>query len=136
MQHLFNSVVRCERPTTQQVKGMPTATWQTVPGGDRLRCRLDMNFLRPGKDVPPAVEAGKAPDRIGLLFCGVDHPLRAGDRVVAIANDVGQIPVPGTFEIRTIPDVVQGFSWSHHVEIQVIETNQQNIVWPDDEETP
>ena len=90
-----------------------------------LPCRLDMNFIRPGKDVLPAPVAGRAPDRMGLLITYPYAPLRAGDRVVAIPNEQGEIPVEGTFELRVKPDEVVGYSARHHLEIQVIETGQE-----------
>lgn len=131
MEHLFASAVRVERLSMTQVLGKPTYNWAPVPGGEFLKCRLDLNFVRPGKDIPAAPIAGSAPDRIGLLFCSADAPIRAGDRVVAIPNEVGEIPVAGTFEIRVIPDVVVGFSHAHHIEIQILETNQTlDDKWP------
>lgn len=94
-----------------------------VPG--QLLCRLDLNFVRPGKDQPPAVVAGRAPDRVGVLFydiltddSGVPY-IRAGDRIQCIAG-----PIFGTFEIRTIPDVAQDYTGAHHCEVQVVEVSQ------------
>lgn len=135
MEHLYNSVVRVEEPGLTVVNGMPKTGWTVVAGGERVRCRLDLNFLRPGKDIAPAPVAGRAPDRIGLMFCSSHAPIRAGARVVTIPNDQGLMPVEGTFEIRVIPDLAQGFSMPHHMEIQILETNQDlEGVWPDDEE--
>lgn len=135
MQHLYASTVRIERPGLTVHNGVPTTGWSTVPGGERVRCRLDLNFLRPGKDIPQAPVAGKAPDRIGLMFCDSDTPVRAGDRIVTIPGDDGAEPVKGTFEIRVIPDVVVGYAWAHHLEIQILETNQAlDDLWPTDEE--
>jgi len=101
--------------------GLPTITW--TPYGDSrdtLKCRLDLTFIRPGKDQLPAIEAGRAPDRVGVMFCDVTAGIRAGDRIVCIAG-----PISGTFEIRAVPDVAQAFSTGHHIEVQVIETTQQ-----------
>lgn len=101
----------------------------------RLYARLDLNFVRPGKDILPAPEAGKAPDRIGVLFTFPYAPVRAGDRLVAIPNDIGEMPVEGTFELRTKPDEAIGFASRHHLEMQVIEVNQ-NLTednWPAEE---
>lgn len=135
MEHLYASAVRVERMALTQVNGKATYNWATVTEGDYVKCRLDLNFVRPGKDIPSAPEAGSAPDRIGLMFCSASAPIMAGDRVVAIPNDIGDIPVPGTFEIRVIPDVVVGFSEAHHIEIQILETNQNLAgVWPVDSE--
>lgn len=135
MDHLFASVVRTERMHLTASGGVASMDWFAVPGGEYVPCRLDLNFVRPGKDIAPAPVAGKAPDRIGLMFCGSDWVGRAGDRIVAIPGDVGDMPVAGTFEIRVIPDVVVGFAAAHHLEVQILETNQalENI-WPGDTE--
>lgn len=90
-----------------------------------VKVRLDLTFLRPGKDVPLAVEAGKAPDRIGVCFCFPDSGFRAGDRLTAVPNDFGKMPVTGTFDIRSIPDEAQAFSEQHHIEVQVVEVSQK-----------
>lgn len=110
-----------------------TLTWGAVdaivdpyldaPG--QLLCRLDLTFVRPGKDQPPAIVAGRAPDRVGVLFFDMltddsgTPTVRAGDRIQCIAG-----PIFGTFEIRNIPDVAQDYIGAHHVETQVIEVSQ------------
>ena len=135
MEHLFASAVRIERLSLTAHDGVATMDWTTVPGGEFVKCRLDLNFLRPGKDIAPAPVAGKAPDRIGLMFCSQYAPIEAGDRIVTIPNEAGETPVSGTFEIRVIPDVVVGYSSSHHLEIQILETNQAlDGRWPTDDE--
>jgi hypothetical protein len=134
MLHLYASTVRIERPSITQVDGVPEMSWSTVSGGESVRCRLDLNFMRPGKDIAPAPVAGKAPDRIGIMFCSSDTPIRAGDRIVAIPGYDGTTPVSGTFEVRVVPDQVVGFSFAHHIEVQVIETNQElDDQWPGDD---
>lgn len=122
MRHLFNSVVHIERLKRTMVNGGATTAWLPVddPQLSAIKCRLDLTFVRPGKDQPLPFEAGKAPDRMGLMFCDI-VPIRAGDRIVA---DSG--PVFGTFEIRATPDVtITARPTGHHLEIQIIETNQK-----------
>jgi hypothetical protein len=121
MEHLFSSVVRTEHMVESMSDGVPS--WDWVPYGDArnaIRCRLDLNFIRPGKDAPPAQEAGRAPDRIGVMFCGSTAGIRAGDRIVTVSG-----PVVGTFDIKAIPDVAVDYASAHHIEVQIIETNQQ-----------
>lgn len=140
MFHLFNSAVRVERLELVVNDGTPTMDWVQATDDDPalndvlqyLKCRLDMNFIRQGKDILPAPEAGKAPDRIGVMFCAAYSPIRAGDRIIAIENEQGKIPVKGTFEIRAIPDEAIDFSDQHHIEVQIIETNQNLSLdnWP------
>lgn len=141
---LFNSVVRVERLQLSQQNGRAVMSWTQASDPDPsanqllsyLPCRLDMNFLRPGKDVAPQPVQGRAPDRLGVMFTYSYAPIKAGDRIVAIPNGRGQIPVSGTFEIRVIPDEAQDYFGSHHIEVQIVETNQKLTEgnWPSNEE--
>lgn len=145
MFHLFNSVVRVERLQLVVTDGVASMDWAQATSEDPqadamlryLPCRLDMNFLRPGKDIAPAPEAGKAPDRLGIMFTYPYAPIKAGDRLVAIPNEWGLTPVEGTFEIRVIPDEAIDFATRHHLEVQIIETNQNLTLnnWPAEEPT-
>jgi hypothetical protein len=90
-----------------------------------LQCRLDMTFLRPGKDQPAPMVAGRAPDRVGVCYFdlatdadGVPLVL-AGDRLRCVAG-----PIYGTFEVKLIPDVAIDLIGAHHVETQVSEVSQ------------
>ncbi len=121
MDHLFSSVVKVQRQQLRVTAGK-TAEMSWVdqdPPLSAVRCRLDLVFLRPGKDAIPAYEAGRATDRMGIMFCRANIDLQAGDRIVTVSG-----PVTGTFEIRSIPDRAVGFSAAHHIEVQVVETNQ------------
>jgi hypothetical protein len=90
-----------------------------------LQCRLDLTFLRPGKDQPAPIVAGRAPDRTGVCYFGLAHdsngaPLvKAGDRLLCKSG-----PIFGTFEIRLIPDVAQDMIGAHHIETQIVEVSQ------------
>lgn len=117
MQHLFSSTVSVSRLSVSDGGGVPLYSFDVV--NPSLRCRLDLNFLRPGKDQPPAPEAGRAPDRVGVLFCSAAADLRAGDRVKAVGG-----PVDGVFEIRVVPDVATDYASGHHKEVQIIEVAQ------------
>lgn len=141
MEPLFNSVVRVEELKLVVTDGVSSMTWVQATDPDQqmnwmlsyLKCRLDMTFLRPGKDVTPAQEAGRATDRIGVLFTYPYAPIKAGQRIVAIPNARGKIPVPGTFGIEMIPDKAQDYSDAHHIEVQIHETNQSLVgEWPGD----
>ena len=140
MDHLFNSVVRVERLQMQVTDGVASMGYVPATSLDPssndmlsfLKCRLDLTFIREGKDMLPAQVAGRAPDRVGVMFTYSYAPLRAGDRIVTIPNEYGETPVSGTFEIRAIPDQVIGFSSPHHIEVQIIETGQELSTdnWP------
>lgn len=128
MDHLFSSVVKVQRLVRTRTDGPSVMAWvdQEAPL-NAIRCRLDLSFLRPGKDIPPAYDAGVIPDRIGIMFCRpVD--LRAGDRIVAVSG-----PVVGTFDIKSIPDIALAYSSGHHIEVQIVETVQSvqaSRTWP------
>lgn len=131
----YRSVAQVLRltPTLQPGGGMAVA-WNQVtdildnyldtPG--LLACRLDLQFIRPGKDAPMPLLAGRAPDRVGVLF--YDMPtdasgmplIKAGDRFHLISG-----PVFGTFELRQVPEVAQDFLGPRHAENQVIEVSHQ-----------
>lgn len=108
--------------------GSPKVDWNKVDFiidarlgvSGELMCRLDLNFLRPGKDAPPPVVAGRALDRIGLMFFSATSKLKAGDRVRCLSG-----PVTGTFEIRNNPDPAAAYGPAvHHYEVQIIEVAQ------------
>jgi hypothetical protein len=127
MRHLFNS--RCEvlRLSGQMVDGTPTLSWTKVGGvvdpvlgtPGELMCRLDLTFQRPGKDQPMPIVAGRAPDRVGVMFFDATDNIVAGDRIHCLAG-----PLTGTFEIRSIPDPAVAYAAAHHGEVQVIEVSQ------------
>lgn len=126
MEHLYMTAVRVESLQLSVVAGRGVMSWlpSSEPGAAFLKCRLDLTFVRPGKDQPAAENAGRAPDRIGVMFCGPYAPIKAGNRIVAIPNEQGEIPVAGTFEIRVIPDLALDYASAHHIEVQILETNQ------------
>lgn len=127
MRHLFAS--RCEvlRMSAVMKNGVPNMSWNKVTAmvdpwlgvSGELMCRLDLNFLRPGKDQPAPIVAGRAMDRIGVMYFSPTTALRANDRVRAIAG-----PVAGVFEVRNTPDPAVDYRSAHHFEVQVIEVAQ------------
>ena len=130
----YTSVAQVLRlaPVLQPGGGM-SMTWNPVtsvvdpvldePG--LLRCRIDLTFVRPGKDAPAPIVAGRAQDRVGVCYFDLatgpgNVPLvLAGDRLECV-----QGPIFGTFEIRVVPDVAQDLVGGHHIEVQVIEVSQ------------
>lgn len=127
---LYSSVVQVIRltPTLNANFGM-SLSWNVVPDvvdtvleqPGQLACRLAIGALRPGKDQPPPIVAGRPQDRYGVIYFdpvtvnGV--PLvKAGDRFLCISG-----PISGMFEMRNIPDQLQGYRGAAHCEAQVIE---------------
>jgi hypothetical protein len=133
MRSLYRSVAKVLRLQATITNGIAGTTWAQISDmvdpfygrAGHLQCRLDLQFTRPGKDIQMPLVAGRAPDRVGVLFfdCAAGPSgallVRAGDRLEMTAG-----PHQGTFEIRVIPEVAQDFTGAHHVEIQVIEVSQ------------
>lgn len=126
MRHLYNCHVAIERLAGTMVNGTPNLSWTQItevidpslPAG-QMWCRLDLTFLRPGKDQPAPLVAGRALDRVGVCFFNPTTAVAAGDRIRTVAG-----PVAGTFEIRSIPDPAIAMRAAHHMEVQVIEVAQ------------
>lgn len=133
MRHLFASRVEVYDAVITIVDGTGEISWvksseitDPILGEQgEMMCRLDLTFIRHGKDQPMAPVAGRAPDRTGVLFCTYTESLKAGQRVRAIEG-----PVTGTFEIRAIPDPAVDFSSAHHIEVQVVEVAQDVTNFP------
>jgi hypothetical protein len=97
-----------------------------------MMCRLDLTFVRAGKDAPSPLTAGRAQDRIGTMYCDYTPYLKAGHYVRCLDG-----PVRGTFEIRQIPDEAQDYIGVHHIECSVIEVAQAlNNIYPNQEPEP
>lgn len=132
---LFSSKVQVLRlsPSLTSSGGM-SVSWspltvildRTLDQAGYMWCRLDLGFIRPGKDQPAPLVAGRAPDRVGV--CYYDPVVDASGVPVVRANDrllCVQGPVAGEFEIRVVPDVALDYANAHHVEVQVIEVAKQ-----------
>lgn len=133
---MYSSVVQVMRlqPVLNADFGM-TITWSDVtdivdtvvdqPG--QLACRLAIGFLRPGKDQPPPLVAGRPQDRYGVIYFDPvtdinGTPLvKAGDRFLCVSG-----PISGTWEMRNIPDQLQGYRGAAHCEAQVVEVAAQS----------
>lgn len=142
MDHLYSSTVKVMRDSTTVDNGRARVELAPAQGSTEretkllaaLKCRLDLIFLRPGKDAPAAINAGRAPDRTGVMFYSAPVKLNAGDKLVCVPNArTGDMPIEGTFEIKAVPDGAVGYGSVHHYEVQVIETTSASQLenWPD-----
>lgn len=135
MRALFRSKVQVLRlsPSLTAQGGM-SVSWspltsiidRTLDQPGYMWCRLDLGFIRPGKDQPAPLVAGRAPDRVGV--CYYDPVTDASGVPLVQANDrltCVQGPVAGVFEIRLVPDVALDLIGAHHIEVQVIEVAKQ-----------
>lgn len=97
--------------------GKPRSGWVEVESG--VRCFLDLNFIRSGKDPVWTPETGRRSDRSGVLFV-------LGDLVVSSGMRVRMTRGPsGTFLIEGALDEVWRPTDKHHVEIGVVEVPSQ-----------
>lgn len=119
MEHLYSSTVRVKRVSAVSEDGSLELSYNTVPRLQNVRCRLDLNFLRMGKDQLSPIVDGRAPDRVGVMFCNSDIALKPGDHLETVTG-----PVTGTFEIKAIPDQALDYGTAHHIEVQIIEVSQ------------
>jgi hypothetical protein len=131
---LYRSVVQVTRLTTAFVDGgTMSLSWEVIPDmvdpywgvPGEMQCRLDLQFTRPGKDALMPLVAGRAPDRMGLLFFDLVPDdqgrllIKSGDRIVMVNG-----PVFGTFQLNQIPESAQDYIGAHHAETQVVEVSQ------------
>jgi len=128
VRHLYGHLVEVLELSGGLVHGTPTLTWSVIndspdpvlgiPG--QMMCRIALGVVRPGKDAPMAIVAGRAPDRVGVMYFDPTDAVRSGQRIRIIDG-----PFLGTFEIRAMPDVAVMGTTAHHMEVQLIEVAQQ-----------
>lgn len=127
MRHLYATKAELLRLSRSMDNGVASLSWNKVQAivdpvlgeSGELMCRIDLGFQRPGKDQPMPLVAGRAPDRVGLMFFDTTELVRSGDRVHCLDG-----PVQGTFEIRVMPDPAAGYGSAHHMEVQIVEVAQ------------
>jgi hypothetical protein len=133
MRHLFKSRVEILESLTDIIDGARVQTWQKstatfdptcAPG--EMKCRLDLIFLRVGKDIPAPIVAGRTPDRTGVLYCSYTPSLKGGQIINVIDG-----PFKGAaFLLKMRPDEAQDFQGTHHIEVQVFEVAQAGFNYP------
>jgi hypothetical protein len=110
------SRVRVLRPRVSTEDGILSTSWSAVSGMESLMCRLEVGLFRPGKDQPLPIQAGRAPDRVAVVWVAPDTDLRPGDHLECVGG-----PVKGTWEMRTTLDAAVAMNRLHHLEGQVVE---------------
>lgn len=101
------------------VDGVANYDW--APFATGVPCRLDLSYMRKGKDQGWVAEAGRPVDRAGVLFLQIiqEDILRPGDRV-EVFNRLGR--KIGTFEVNGAFDTVDDrHGIPHHIEAGVTE---------------
>lgn len=100
--------------------GSPVFEWQPITQADgttQVRCFLDLNFIRRGKDPIWTPEAGRPSDRSGVLF--ITTPVKSGDRIQMVKGPAGMFEIQGAVDEAWTP------SAQHHLEIGVKEVAVQ-----------
>ncbi len=108
-----------KRLTSTNVDGAPVYDW--MPVNSNLKCKLDLAFVRLGKDPTWSPQAGRQPDRNGVLFCEAGEDLRPGDRITMLTGP------SGTFELDGVPDEPWDMHSPSHWELGVVEVAQSAI---------
>lgn len=102
------------RLATTNVDGAATYDWDSL---GVVPCRVDLSFIRSGKDPVWTPEAGRPADRTGVAFFAAGADVLPGDRIFMVAGGV-----EGTFELQGTLDFVQDRRGrTHHLECGVIE---------------
>jgi len=133
MRHLFNSRVEVLEAITDIVDGARMQSWakssdqfDSMAANGEMWCRLDLIFLRPGKDQPAPIVAGRTPDRTGILYCSFTPALKGGQIIRCLEGPY----VGSSFLLKMRPDAAQAFSSAHHIEVQVFEVAQAAFSYP------
>ncbi len=99
------------------VNGVPTSVW--VERATGVKCFLDLNFIRKGKDPMWTPEAGRPSDRTGVLFVAGSAVVKSGDRIVMTKGPAG------TFQVEGAVDEAWRPTSRHHLELGVTEVPSQ-----------
>jgi hypothetical protein len=104
------------RLSETQVDGLASTQWSSM--AEDVRCFLDLNYLRAGKDPIWTPDSGNAENRSGVLFLEPGADIRPGDRV-----QMSKGP-SGTFEVKSSIDEAWTPRKLHHLECYVQEVNR------------
>lgn len=110
---------RCSLLELQEsfVNGIPQSSWVSVAEG--VKCFLDLNYIRRGKDPMWTAEAGRVSDRTGVLFLHGTAPAKSGMRVKMTFGPAGTFLIEGAVDQSWRPTSL------HHLEVGVIEVPSQ-----------
>ena len=102
--------------------GMPVTTWEIIEAG--VKCYLDLNFIRKGKDPMWTPEAGRPSDRSGVMFVEAGADIRSGDRLRMTKGPAGTFSVEGAVDEAWQPTKM------HHLELGVVEVAKGLVSQP------
>lgn len=123
----YYATVEVYQATITAINGSMNTSWQKLTEmidplhkiAGEMRCRIDFGYMRPGKDAPSPLVAGRAPDRVGVMIFDPTPHVKAGQRIKLINT-----PISGVFELKSNPDPAVGYGSIHHLEVQVVEVSQ------------
>lgn len=101
---------------TSDDDGSPITSYRKV-NTRPIPCRLDLNFIRQGKDQMWIEAIARPEDRTGVMFFLPDAPIRSGVRAEIIKGP------KGIFQIQGAIDEAWGFNSLDHYECGVIEVS-------------
>ncbi len=98
-----------------------------IPG--LLKCKIDIQFVRPGLNAPPPEESASIVPRSGTIFYDVPptpQGVKAGDHLRVIKGAY----VGSLFEITAIPEAAQDMLGPIHMEAQIVEKGIDTDLYP------
>jgi hypothetical protein len=104
-----------QRPETTNVDGVATYDWVTVATG--VPCRVDLSFIRNGKDPRWSPEAGRVEDRTGVAFFPPEVAVASGQRLILTGGGI-----TGTFRLDgNVEEIIGRRDSIHHREVGITE---------------
>ena len=101
---------------TTDSDGSPITSYVKI-NSTPIMCRLDLNFLRQGKDSLWVETAARPQDRVGVLFLMPNAPVKSGLRAVMTSGP------KGIFQLQGAIDEAWDFNKLDHFEVGVIEVS-------------
>lgn len=96
--------------------GSPSYGWSVV--ASNVKCFIDLNFVRTGKDQVWTPESGRSTDRVGVAFFMGDAPLKIGQWVKVTKGP------SGVFSLESGIDEAWTPHRKHHLEVSIREIPQ------------
>jgi hypothetical protein len=104
-----------KRNTVVAVDGVSSYSWRNIQ--TEVPCRVDLSYIRRGKDPQWSPEAGRVQDRTGVAFFMPDAQVTTGDRIVLTSGGVA-----GTFLVDgTVEEILGNRGGVHHLEVPLAE---------------
>lgn len=103
--------------------GSPITSYQKI-NTRPIKCRLDLSFVRQGKDQQWLGTVARPSDRTGTMFLDPKAPIKSGIRCVMIKGPTG------IFQIQGAIDEAWDYNSRHHYEVGVVEVSTLQMRYP------